>query len=116
MPDIEIQNQESCVICLEIIEIPVNKNKFPCDHAKNMHTICVKKLNKCPLCRENEVSLIPLIDVKKYDGHIFFGFVLSSITIMLGFMCYWVIPAMLKFENRESINNTLVNTTNTTNI
>lgn len=112
MTDIEIQNLESCVICMEVIEIPVYKNQFPCDHAKNIHKLCVKNLKKCPLCRENEVRLIPLIDVKKYDGHIFFGFVISSITIILIVVCYATIRPMLESENGELVNNTIMNTTN----
>jgi len=43
MTDIEIQNLESCVICMEVIEIPVDKNQFPRDHAKNMHKLSYQK-------------------------------------------------------------------------
>ena len=52
-----IENNEinECVICFEPVTDLCEVSKFGCVHAKYMHVNCVKRLRKCPLCRERSV-------------------------------------------------------------
>ena len=53
--DIEKNEINECVICLEAVTDACEISKFGCVHAKYMHENCVKSLRKCPLCRETAI-------------------------------------------------------------
>lgn len=52
MADLEDNQKEFCVICLELVDEDVVDFKFNCCHKKFMHSNCIKKIVTCPLCRD----------------------------------------------------------------
>lgn len=49
--NIEEEKKEECVICFEIVDEDIEGFKFDCEHKKYMHTYCIRRLIKCPMCR-----------------------------------------------------------------
>ena len=55
--DLEDNQKELCVICLELVDEDAVDFKFNCCHKKFMHINCIKNIVTCPLCRNQ--STIP---------------------------------------------------------
>ena len=43
--------EEECIICFEVMDEKNTFFKFACSHSEIMHERCIAKLDKCPLCR-----------------------------------------------------------------
>ena len=52
MADLEDNQKEYCVICLELVDENEKDFKFNCCHKKFMHSNCIKNIVTCPLCRD----------------------------------------------------------------
>ena len=49
--NLELLDNNECIICFENIKEPSKKYKFICNHRDNMHEECIKNLDICPICR-----------------------------------------------------------------
>lgn len=94
--DLENNDLESdkCVICFESIDSSLNNDLFMCCHSKNFHYDCVKRLNKCPLCRTYfNVNSSDYIIVSEPGCDICFKYFLSG--ALCGGLFLWLLFLMI---------------------
>jgi hypothetical protein len=106
----DITEKEECVICFEIVDEESKDFKFDCDHKKYMHNSCIKRINKCPLCRIKSESNEVLIVRNNYS--IPCGF-LSCFILFVFLITLLISPQLYPYYFFGNSNST--NSTNSTN-
>lgn len=115
--DIKEEKKEECVICFEIVDEDIEDFKFDCEHKKYMHTNCIKKLIKCPMCRtrvSREEELIIVNSVQNNSHQCIICILFTGFCTILFFLLLY--PMMIWLEPIGSYNNStsIINMTNIT--